>query len=76
MNKLYKVWQSVNTGYDTYDSLVCSAKNEEEARNIKPSEYMKPNDFDAWAKPDQLKVELIGTTKLPSGLILASFNAG
>lgn len=33
---LYLISQNVNTGYDTYDSAVVCANNEEEARNILP----------------------------------------
>ena len=83
MNNIYKVSQSINNTYDTYDSIVCSAKDEAEAKTIMPWE-----DFDGceeeesrciveqWAVPEYMKVELIGTTDLPSGIILASFNAG
>lgn len=35
--KLYKLSQSVNYGYDTYDSCVVCAENEEEAKRIHPS---------------------------------------
>lgn len=35
--KIYKVTQDAVYGYDTYDSFVVVAPNEEEARNIHPS---------------------------------------
>ena len=35
--KLYKISQKVNSGYDTYDSAVVCAKNEDEARKIHPN---------------------------------------
>ena len=37
--KLYLISQDVNTGYDTYDSAVVSAKSEADARTIHPSAY-------------------------------------
>lgn len=38
--KLYKISQNINNGYDTYDSAVVCAENEDEARLIHPSEYV------------------------------------
>ncbi len=35
--KIYKIWQTVNNNYDTYDSAIVVADNEEEARKISPS---------------------------------------
>ena len=37
--KLWLISQSVNNGYDTYDSAVVAAKTEEEARVTCPSSY-------------------------------------
>jgi len=34
---IYKISQNVNNGYNTYDSAVVYAKNEEEAKRIHPS---------------------------------------
>ena len=39
MNKLYLVSQSINNGYDTYDSMVVAAESEQDARLIHPSEF-------------------------------------
>lgn len=36
---IYLVSQNVNTGYDTYDSFVCVAENEDDARTIHPSRF-------------------------------------
>ena len=33
---LYYVWQDENNDYDTYDSFVVCAENEEEAKNTHP----------------------------------------
>src|SRR3990167_7998667 len=38
--KIYKLSQSLNDGYDTYDSAVVCAENEEDARHIHPSEFV------------------------------------
>lgn len=37
--KLYLISQSVNNGYNTYDSAVVAAESEDEAKEIHPSEY-------------------------------------
>lgn len=70
---MYKISQEVNNEYDTYDSAVVSARNEEEARHMQPSVYGT-----GWCEPQHVTVELIGTAKrgTQAGLILASFNAG
>lgn len=36
---IYLVSQGENTGYDTYDSFVCYANSEDEARVMSPSSY-------------------------------------
>ena len=38
---LYKVSQNVNCGYDTYDSMVVAAEDEESAKRIHPSSTWK-----------------------------------
>jgi len=38
--KLYKLSQNVNNDYDTYDSVIVSAVNEDDAKTIHPSEYV------------------------------------
>ncbi len=32
--------------------------------------------FNTWVLPHQVEVKLIGTTNLPAGVVLASYNAG
>jgi hypothetical protein len=45
MNKLYLLTQTEQRGYDTYDSMVVSAKNEEHAKTMCPSSnYVWEND--------------------------------
>lgn len=82
--KLFKLSQTENNGYDTYDSCVVAAENAEDAKLIHPSEHASESwvterfDTGAWAKPDQISVEEIGTAAphIKPGVILASFNAG
>jgi len=77
---LYLLTQNVNRGYDTHDSIVVAALDEEQARNTQPwgnTEW--GNTYSSWAyNPDDVKVSLIGkaTEKIEAGVILASFNAG
>jgi hypothetical protein len=80
---LYKISQSVNNGYDTYDSAVVCAESEEIARQICPSnpDCSKLAYWDkySWAyDPDDVEVEYIGMAKdgLERQIIVSSFNAG
>jgi hypothetical protein len=75
---IYKLTQGINSGYDTYDSCVVYAENENTARLIPPSNY---EDSDAWvdiSKRHKIKVEYIGSNPKvsESGVIVSSFNAG
>lgn len=68
-------------GYDTYDSCIVCAANEEAARKIHPSGGNYPPSFmkRSWVcDPARLKVELLGVavSGTPSGVLLASFVAG
>jgi hypothetical protein len=67
---LYLLSQNVNTGYDTYDSCVVCAKNEDEARTLGPDH--------CWCDPCDVKVKLIGVADkgIVKGIVLSSFNAG
>jgi len=73
--KLYKIWQEINKGYDTYDSAVVCAESEEEARKIPPDDISY---LEMWADFSDVMVEYIGEAKegLEKGVIVASFNAG
>jgi hypothetical protein len=86
---LYLLEQSANNNYDTYDSVIVAAQNEDEARKIHPSSYEKEglekpwykrgDRFSTWAyELDQVNVSFIGVAKegTEKGVILASFNAG
>lgn len=75
---LYRISQSDNSDYDTYDSAVVAAPSEEEARKIHPSGY-NPWSMGSWTEsPEKVSVELIGTAVegIAQGVICASFNAG
>lgn len=81
---IYKISQTENNDYDTYDSAIVYAETKEDARVIHPRE-MVFNRARSWMmsycwvdSPDKVIVEKIGETSLEvkSGVILASFNAG
>lgn len=83
--KLFKLSQDVNDGYDTFDSVIVAAENEDDARNIHPQDNMFSDlphwddNYPVWCeRPDQVTVEYIGEARpdLPKGIILGSFNAG
>lgn len=38
--KLYLISQSIVSGYDTYDAAIVSAEDEDDARNIHPSDFV------------------------------------
>lgn len=83
---LYKISQTANSGYDTYDSAIVAAETVEEAQATLPHKGYKPPtqeaeyDYraDAWTAPENVSVVLIGkaTEGTLAGVILASFNAG
>jgi hypothetical protein len=84
---LYLISQSDNSGYDTYDSAVVCASNEDEARNMSPStgepmDWASPSKyyFSNWvSRADRVCVELLGpatSDQTVAGVICASFNAG
>jgi hypothetical protein len=87
--KIYLLTQNVVDGYDTYDSCVVCAENEEEARKIHPAEWVKEEDWKeskcsaasiwvSWKDIDKIKVTELGeaNNNIKKGCILASFNAG
>lgn len=85
--KLFKISQSVNTGYDTYDSSIVCAKDEVEARKYHPDGRKHADEkgdfvddgWPSWAdRVSQVEVIHIGTASptCPIGIVLSSFNAG
>lgn len=77
---LYLISQSKNLGYDSYDSAVVCAKDEEGARNTLPNEKMDSGDLRyEWVSDlSQVEVKYIGKAGkgIEAGVICASFNAG
>ena len=80
--KLYKISQTVNCGYDTYDSAVVVAENKDGARRIHPrgTEYPWQSWYwGVWCAPEDVKAEFVGVPddRFKSGdVVCASFNAG
>jgi hypothetical protein len=78
---IYKVSQNVNEDYDTYDSFVVIAEDEDSARATHPAGYewdgTEKDCYSTWCDAKEAKVELIGATeKAKHEVVLASFNAG
>ena len=75
---LYLISQSDNNKYDTYDSAVVAALTEELARMTYPGHHEAWVDNYDWASsPDFVQVKFLSSGyDGPTGVILASFNAG
>ncbi len=78
--KLYRISQSVNDDWDTYDSVIVMANSEFEAQRIHPSGNWKYGSHSWASDPKDVSVELIGEADPSLGnrpqVILASYNAG
>lgn len=80
--KLYLLSQTERNGYDTFDSCIVCAENENDAKQISPMEGCKTFDeykYHHWAScAENVKCVQIGIANewTKAGLILASFNAG
>lgn len=82
--KLYLISQDENNDYDTYDSAVVCAPDEDAARLMDPGgKNGAQADFglglSAWcSSADKVTVQVIGDAApdLPLGVVCASFNAG
>ena len=89
---LYLLTQDLINGYDTYDSCVVAAVDEQEARKTHPCPTVTPKikkewlewpgtpDFEwqGWCHWTGVEVKLIGKAakNVEAGVICASFNAG
>lgn len=80
---IYLVSQSHNSGYDTFDSFVVIADDEEQARNTHPRGGGLKDDYfgsDSWCPlsfKHEIDVRLIGVThKQELEIICTSFKAG
>ena len=79
--KIYKIWQRDNSGYDTYDSAVVCAVDEDDARSIHPGGGVcidETVNYDSWVTKSKVVVECIGEAygDVKRGVIVSSFNAG
>lgn len=78
--KIYKIWQTVNNDYDTYDGFVVYANNEDEAKQIQPLNIENDIHYRTdWVnKVEDIQIEYLGEAKEDAdvGIILSSFNAG
>ena len=76
---IYLISQSENNDYDTYDSAVVYAKDEEEAKTVNPGGEYGQSQSTWCSSPDKVTVELMGEANediKEKGIILSSFNAG
>ena len=77
---LYRVSQTENDDYDTYDAMIVAASTEWVARNVHPSKTGWSGYSGAWCStPEEATVELIGTATNPyydGEIVLSSYNAG
>ena len=76
---LWRLTQTNETGYDTYDSCIVVARSAEEAVLIHPNGTKNDDDAQlySWAPPENVKAERIGiATTTGRGVVCASFNAG
>jgi hypothetical protein len=86
--KLFLISQSENNDYDTYDSAVVAAPDEDTARKMHPYRGTEPplkwekllGEYSDWAAPENVSVKCIGETRDDADerprVICASFNAG
>ena len=78
--KLFLLTQEQIAGYDTYDSCVVCAENEDKARLIRPcGKWGDPTRFPSWATdPSEVNVKYIGDAEssIKEGVVMVSFNAG
>ena len=82
--KLFLISQTENDGYDTYDSAVVCAEDEQDAKSMLPdgvplSRFEKGDHYTSWAFTlDAITVKLLGDAAdgIPAGVICASYNAG
>lgn len=86
--KLWLIEQDVNNGYDTFDSAVVAAVDEEAAKDTHPSEYsdgrttrqveVDGTRYSIWAPFEKVTATCIGEAEPGTrpGVICASFSAG
>ena len=77
--KLYRISQTINKDYDTFDSAVVVAESEEYAMRIHPCGTEDPWSTWTWCYPEDVQVEFVGIPdeRFKAGdVVCASFNAG
>lgn len=86
--KLYKITQSHNTDWYSYDSAIVTANNKAEAKRVQPSPFYfydegfyykyklqepsKEKKCPNWASPKHVKAEEIGEVDMPAGEVLCA----
>ena len=76
--KIYKIFQTINNDYDTYDSFIVCAKDEEDSKVVHKLNAHKGN-RGSWVKDvKDIQAEYLGEARegLERGELLGSFNAG
>jgi len=76
--KIYRISQTVNNDYDTFDSFVVCANDEEDAKLVVDLDGQEES-YGDWVKNTKdIDVEYLGEAKkeLERGVVLGSFNAG
>lgn len=83
--KLFKIEQSENDNYDTFDSAVVCCQSVEIARHMNPSDG-RPMTVTLWnrtysnwcSSPEHVKVTYLGEAddSIPVGVVVSSYNAG
>jgi hypothetical protein len=74
--KLWKIYQTVNNDWDTFQAAVVAAPTEDIARTIHPGgEFWEER---VWCAPQDVQVVYLGTAKegTEQGIILSYFKAG
>lgn len=80
--KLFRIFQRVNNEYDTYDSAVVCAPDEQTARRMSPDngQVQEENSWNrnTWACFEAISAEYLGEARegMPVGVVVSSFNAG
>jgi hypothetical protein len=78
--KIYLLSQTENNEYDSYDSCVVCAENEDDAKTIAPDGgyYPKWSKYNWVTSPDLVQCKEIGIANDDQvrGIICASYNAG
>ena len=79
---IYLISQSVNNAYDTYDSAVVIAEDEEMAKMTHPDDSKNWDGIGlgehSWCAAVDVDAKLVGTANSdhPIGVVCASYNAG